>query len=111
MPGLTRLAVLWDPTEWGRRQLVKETEAAAPKLGLQVQVFEARDGREIRGAFTAMAGRAHRSCSRYGSSMLAAERAAIADLTAKNPLPTMCPAVEWMDAGFVISYGTSLSAV
>ena len=36
---------------------------------------------------------------------------AIADLAAKNRLPTMCPTVEWMDAGFVISYGTSLSAV
>jgi putative ABC transport system substrate-binding protein len=111
VPGLTRLAVLWDPTEPGRRQLVKETEAAAPKLGLQVQVFEARDGREILGAFTAMARERTGAVLVYGSSMLAAERTAIADLAAKNRLPTMCPAVEWMDAGFVISYGTSLSAV
>jgi len=36
VPHLTRVAVLWDPTEPGRRELVKETEAASPTLGLQL---------------------------------------------------------------------------
>jgi ABC-type uncharacterized transport system substrate-binding protein len=54
VPNLTRVAVLWDPIERGRRQLVKETEVVAPKLGLQIQSLEARDVRGLPGTFTAM---------------------------------------------------------
>jgi putative ABC transport system substrate-binding protein len=45
----------------------------------------------------------------YGSSMLYARRVAIAELAMKSRLPTMCSASEWIDAGFVMSYGTSLN--
>ena len=43
VPHLTRVAVLWDSTEPGRRQLVEETEVAAPKLGLKLQTLEIRN--------------------------------------------------------------------
>jgi ABC-type uncharacterized transport system substrate-binding protein len=109
VPNLTRVAVLWDPTEPGRRQLVKETEVAAPKLGLHIQTLEARDVRDVRSAFMAMARERVGAVLVYGSSMLAAQRAAVAELAAKNRLPTMCAASEWMDVGFVMSYGASLN--
>ena len=109
VPHLTRVAVLWDPTESGRRELVKDTEVAAPRLGLQLQTLEARNGREIGRAFTAMTKERVGALLVYGSSMLAAQRATIAELAAKNRLPTMSVAREWMDAGFVMSYGTSLN--
>jgi putative ABC transport system substrate-binding protein len=54
VPNLTRVGVLWDPTEPGRRQLVKEAEGTAPRLGLHVQTFEVRNGREIGSAFEAL---------------------------------------------------------
>ena len=41
--------------------------------------------------------------------MLYAHRVAIAELAGKSRLPTMCPATEWMDAGFVMSYSASLN--
>jgi putative tryptophan/tyrosine transport system substrate-binding protein len=109
VPNLTRVAVLWDPTEAGRRELVKDTEVAAPRLGLQLQTLEARNGREIGAAFTAMTRERVGAVLVYGSSMLAAHRATIAELAAKSRLPTMSVAREWMDVGFVMSYGTSLN--
>jgi len=109
MPKLMRVAVLWDPTEPGRTQLVRESEVAAAKLGLQLQTLEARNGREIGSAFTAMTRERVGAVLVYGSSMLAAHRATIAELAAKSRLPTMCPAREWIDAGFVMSYGASLN--
>ena len=54
VPHLTRVAVLWDSTEPGRRQLVEETEVAAPKLGLKLQTLEIRNPGEIGRAFTAI---------------------------------------------------------
>jgi putative ABC transport system substrate-binding protein len=41
--------------------------------------------------------------------MLAAYRAEIAGFAVKSRIPTMCVASEWMDAGFVMSYGPSLN--
>jgi putative ABC transport system substrate-binding protein len=109
VPNLKRLAVLWDPTEAGRRELVNDTEVVAPRLGLQLQTLEVRNGREIDNAFTAMTRERVGAVLVYGSSMLAAHRATIAELAAKSRLPTMTVAREWMDAGFVMSYGTSLN--
>jgi putative ABC transport system substrate-binding protein len=109
VPKLTRVAILWDPTEPGRSQLVKETELAAPRLGLQLQVLEARNVREVSTAFTAMGRERAGAAIVYGSGLLAAERATIARLAAKSRLPTMCVAREWMDAGFLMSYGPRLT--
>lgn len=109
VPHLTRLAVIWDPTEPGRRELVKETEVAAPRLGLQLQTLEVRKPTEIANAFTAITREGVGAVLVYGSSMLYAHRAAIAALAAKSRLPTMCPASEWMDAGFVMSYSPSFN--
>ena len=109
VPNLTRVAVLWDPTEPGRRQLVEEAEKVAPRLGIQLQTFEARNARDIGSAFTAMTGARVGALLVYGSSILSANRVAIAELAAKSRLPTMSVAREWMDAGFVMSYGASLN--
>ena len=109
VPNLTRVAVLWDPTEPGRQLLVKDTEAAAPRVGLQLQAFEARSPSEIGSAFTAMTREGVGAVLVYGSSMLYAHRATIAELAAKSRLLTMCPTPEWMDAGFVMSYSASLN--
>jgi putative ABC transport system substrate-binding protein len=109
VPKLTRVAVLWDSTEPGRRQLVEEAQGAAPRLGLQLQVSGVRNDLEIGSAFTAMTSERVGAVLVYGSSLLGAHRARIAELATKNRLPTMTVAREWMDAGFVMSYGTSLN--
>ena len=109
IPKLTRVAVLWDPTEPGRQDLVKEAEAAAPRLGLRLQVFEVRSDRGIPQVFAAMTRERVGAVLVYGSSMLAVHRATIVELAAKRRLPTMTVAREWMDAGFVMSYGPNLN--
>jgi putative ABC transport system substrate-binding protein len=109
VPHLKRVAVLWDPSEPGRRQLVNEAEVAAPTLGLQVQTLEARTHRDVGSAFTSMTRERTGAVLVYGSSMLAAYRAEIAGFAVKSRIPTMCVTSEWMDAGFVMSYGPSLN--
>jgi putative tryptophan/tyrosine transport system substrate-binding protein len=109
VPNLTRVAVLWDPAEPGRRELVKETELAAPRLGLQVQAFDVRSPSEFSSIFTAMTREGVGAVLVYGSSMLYAHRAKIVELAMKSRLPTMGAAPEWMDAGFVMSYSPSLN--
>jgi len=110
VPHLTQVAVLWDPVEPGRQDLVKETEAAAPRLGLRLQRLEVRSPSAISSAFfTAMTRAGVGAALVYGSSMLYAHRATIAELAARSRLPVMCSTSEWMDAGFIMSYGPSLT--
>jgi len=109
VPNLTRVGVLWDPTEPGRRELVNEAEVAAPRLGLRVQTFEVRNGQEVPSVFAALRRARVGAVLLYGSSMLATYRATIAELAAKGRLPTMSVAREWMDAGFIMSYGPNLN--
>lgn len=55
VPGVRRVAVLWNPTNRVyQTQLIRETEAAARLLGIQVQLFEARDAQSIEEAFEAI---------------------------------------------------------
>ena len=109
VPHLRRVAILWDPTEPGRRELVKETEDTAPRSGLHLQTFAVRSPGEIGSTFTAMTKERVGAVLVYGSSMLYAHRATIAELATRNRLLTMCPGPEWMEAGFVMSYSASLN--
>jgi putative tryptophan/tyrosine transport system substrate-binding protein len=51
VPTLGRVAVLWDATEPARRRQVEEAEAAAPTVGVQLQILEVRSLAELDGAF------------------------------------------------------------
>jgi len=43
IPTLSRLAVLWDPSLTGVRQVISETEVAAKALGMNLQFLEAQN--------------------------------------------------------------------
>ena len=56
LPGLSRVAVLWNPAIPERAPEFPEVEAAARTLGLQVISLEAREARELEAAFEAASG-------------------------------------------------------
>jgi putative tryptophan/tyrosine transport system substrate-binding protein len=109
VPHLSRLAILWDPTDVGRRDQVKEAEAAARALGVRVQLVEARSPNELDSAFVAM--RTGRASAVYvqGSAMPLVHRARIAELAARSGLPSMCGVKEFVKAGCLMSYNASFS--
>jgi putative tryptophan/tyrosine transport system substrate-binding protein len=51
VPGVTRVAVLLDPTVTTTETTLRDVEAAARAIGLQIQVFNASTSREINAAF------------------------------------------------------------
>jgi putative tryptophan/tyrosine transport system substrate-binding protein len=53
-PKISRLAVLWNPSNPSNRLLLRETETAARVLGVQLQSLEARGAAELDSAFLAM---------------------------------------------------------
>jgi putative ABC transport system substrate-binding protein len=108
IPSLSRVAVLWDPTEPARRGQVEEAEAAAPALGVQVSVFEVRNPAELEGTFVAMAKTGVGAVLVEASAMLGAERKRVAELAVKGRLAT----IGWWrgiaEAGCLLSYSPSI---
>jgi putative ABC transport system substrate-binding protein len=111
VPGLSRVAALWHPHAYSERTmagLVKEVEAAARTLGMQLQLAAADRPDEIAGALaTVIRGRAE-ALFVLPSPMLFAEYARIVSIAMNSRLPAIGAAREFADAGGLMSYGVNL---
>jgi len=87
---------------------MKEMEAAARALGVQLQPVKAEGPSDFENAFSAMT-RGHASAFiGLTSSTLFNHRNQIVDLAIKSRLPAIYPASEWVDAGGLMSYGPNI---
>jgi putative ABC transport system substrate-binding protein len=107
VPTASRVAVLWDPTEPGRRVQAIEAEEAARALGLEVHLLEVRSPDELESLFTAMVRERVDAVLVHPSQMIWVHRARIAALAAQSRLPTMGVGSGWAEAGGFLSYGAS----
>jgi putative ABC transport system substrate-binding protein len=109
VPGMSRVAALWDPTT-GASQ-VSITERTALSLNLELQVLEVRRRDDLIGAFRlARSGRAD-ALNVLSSPFLASLFREIIDLSAEYRFPAIYQWKEHVEAGGLISYGPSLAAM
>ncbi len=111
IPGLSRMAALWHPNAYGERtmrNLVTETEAAARALGIQLQLVPAFGPGDFDSALSAMTKENVGAFIVFPSPMLFGEYKRILEFAAKNRLPAMYQAREFVDAGGFMSYGSNL---
>ncbi len=105
VPKLHRVAVLWNPANpVFQAQMVKETEAAARSLGIQLRLLGARDAKEIDGAFKAMAKERPEALAVIVDPVFVAHRAQIATLAAQSHLPSVSAFSEYAEAGGLMAY-------
>jgi putative ABC transport system substrate-binding protein len=105
LPKLTRVGVLWNPTDQGSAQGLKEIEIAAPTLGLEVQSIQVRSPSNFESAFkAAIAGQA-RALQVLGSGLINSHRNRIIEFATKSRLPTMFADAALVEAGGLMSYG------
>lgn len=108
--GLSRVAALWHPVAYGKRTMegmLRETETAAQALGLQLQLVPALGPGDLDGAFVAMTRERADAVILLPSPMLFGEHKHIVELAAKNRLPAMYAAREFVEDGGLMSYGAS----
>jgi putative ABC transport system substrate-binding protein len=106
VPGLQRVAVLWDPAP-GATHLTAVQRAAQP-LGLQLEVHEVRVPDDLDKAFSAFRGRPQ-ALIILPSPMTWVHSARLADLALKHRLPATSMAREFAEAGGAIAYGPDLN--
>jgi putative ABC transport system substrate-binding protein len=107
VPGMARVAVLYNPVEVSAVRQLRDTEDAARVLGLQVQALEVRGLDDLEGAFAAARqGRADGVTVLAGPGF-AEHRVQLVDLAAQSRLPTMYVQRAFVEAGGLMSYAAS----
>jgi putative ABC transport system substrate-binding protein len=104
LPALSKVAVLWDATEPARRRQVEEAETVAPSVGVQLQALAVQSAADLEPAFAAMTRGGVGAVLVEASSMLALNRARIAELAVKSRLPTIGWFGGMADDGILMSY-------
>lgn len=104
VPDAKRFGVLSSPTAPSHRPTVEAAQAAAEKLGIEVQLVSVQSVEDFAGAFAAMV-RDHVSAVFVAASSLSRDqRTVLAELALKHRMPSMFGARENVDAGGLMSY-------
>ena len=109
VPQVSRLAVLWNPDNPGSGLRMRETEAAASSLGIKLQSVEVRGPNDFERAFSAMKKERAGALVPLRGRLINDHLQRIAEVAAKERLPTMYDAREFAEAGGLMSYGTLLA--
>src|SRR5260370_19967232 len=107
VPNLTRVAVLSNPNFTTSALALKAMEAAAPALGLSLQIVEARSPDELEAAVASAIMERATGLVVVQDAMFLARRIQLAELTEKNRLPAIYGIEEHVEAGGLMAYAAS----
>jgi ABC-type uncharacterized transport system substrate-binding protein len=110
IPAAARVAMLVNPANPARAELAaKQAEAAGRTMGLQIRVFQAGTSRDINEAFAALARDRFDALLVSPDPFFVVRRVQLANLAIRHAIPVSYPVREYVEAGGLISYGTSIS--
>ena len=110
VPGAARVAALINPSDAIRAEAVRnDLEAAVRTMGLQLQILNASSSREIDAAFAALAGERADALFVGPDAFFNTRRVQLANLAAHHSIPTAFAVREYVEAGGLMSYGTSVA--
>jgi putative ABC transport system substrate-binding protein len=104
VPQVSRVAVLWNPTEIGVEQALQEIEEAARALALQVHALAVRGLDDFEGAFRAATREHAEALTVLRSPASYAHRTRLVELAAQHRLPAVYWERAFVEAGGLMSY-------
>ena len=108
IPSVSRVALLADTNDVSYRLAVRESEAPARTLGVQVRLHEVGSPNELTRAFATLAKEGASAVLTVGGTMFYANRVQLAEEVRRSRLPAMCPTREHVETGCLLSYSVSL---
>jgi ABC-type uncharacterized transport system substrate-binding protein len=110
VPKAVRIAVLVNPTNASTAEAtLRDIPEAARAIGLQIQVFNASNSGEIDTAFAAIVREHADALFVAPDAFFNTRRVQLANMAARHLIPTAFGVREYVDAGGLMSYGTSLT--
>jgi len=107
LPGLARVAIIWNPTNASVVLRVKETEAAARGMGLHLHSIEARQPGDFEKGLSAAARAGAQALITTEDALMNGHRAEIIRLATRHRLPPISGLRIFAEAGSLLSYGPS----
>ena len=108
LPTLSRVAVLWDPTNPYSALALDRTQQTAQHMGVQVHPVRVHEANDFESAFAALTRERPDALIVHGYIVLVQHRTRIVDFVAQHRLPTMYSLREFVEAGGLTSYGVHL---
>ena len=109
LPKLSLVGVLRNPNNLSGEPQFRETQAAARSLGIEVQLFDVRDRRELENAFSVMAKARADAFTVMGDPLFLSQQKHIANLATTKRLPSVFARNENVEAGGLMSYGPTFA--
>ena len=111
VPRLSRVAVLWNPNQPGQQAAYKESLAEAQALKVTLISLEARNQEEIQKVLSGIGKDRPQALFELPDPLIFFNRKLITEAVAKQKLPAMYSFTEYVEAGGLMSYGTSFPAL
>ena len=108
VPKVTRVAVLVNPSNVFQTLLLKNIQAAAQKLGVEIQPVEAGTPEEITNGFAMMTRQNAGALIVSQEPFFQQQKNQIVELAAKQRLPSIAAYSEYVEAGGLMSYGNNI---
>jgi putative ABC transport system substrate-binding protein len=108
VPKLSRVALLMNPGNSSHATTLKSVEAAAQKFNVKILSVAAQTEGEIGGAFSLMSKEKVQAVILASDPLFNQQSRQVAELAAKNRLPTIFSLREFVELGGLMSYGPSL---
>ena len=99
------VVVLWNPAYTGMRARFKDTEKAAPTVGMAIRSLEVSDPRQMEAAFDIVRRNRPDGLVLLADPLTNSMRARIVEFARENNLPAIYEIREFVEAGGLISYG------
>ncbi len=109
VPGLARVAVLYDTGDQGSAVHLKSTQAAGKALAVAISALEVARAEDFEPVLSVSAGKRLGGFLTFTSSLTYANWQHIMDFTLANRLPTVCEFKQMTQAGCMLSYGPTFS--
>jgi putative ABC transport system substrate-binding protein len=110
VPRLAHVAVFVSSTSQDHAQVLKDLDLAAGALGVKLQYLDILSSKDVETAFRAAGkGRADAVLFRVSATFVSFQRPQIAELAVKSRLPAIYETAEDVEAGGLMTYGTSIT--
>jgi putative tryptophan/tyrosine transport system substrate-binding protein len=111
IPGLTKVAVFWNPNDPAAALSLQETQVAAGTLTIRLQILEVPDVDAFDDAFRAAGSENAAAVILLPAPLMSRSTGLAARLAMQRRLPTLFSSEEAVRNGVLISYGPSLTAI
>jgi putative tryptophan/tyrosine transport system substrate-binding protein len=108
LPGLSRVALIYNPENRGSVLALRETQRWATPLGVRLEPHEFRGPDDFEHVLGAIAGKRPDALMTTADPLIHSYRTRFAEFAAKHRLPSMYPGREFVDSGGLMFYGGSI---